>query len=237
MAWLVVAIVQGGSNVGAGEVKEQVQQVVGQARKLSETIEVPENIHTEVGLEAARKTAEQFNSRGFQEKLQNQMERIQQSRPNPQQAKATEAKGILTGQESVYVFLSSSMPELVVNRYLIDIDQTGEQRLVPVMLGLPQGIEGKRFNASYFNRVMQADPDCRDTYEVRCRRLTVSLRINPALFSKYDISEVPALVYDNGQDSWSVQGEMELAYLLEKVGKTANSPALAGISSRLRGGQ
>lgn len=237
-AWLVIAIVQGGLIVEAGEVKEQVQQVVDQARKLSETIQVPENIHTEEGLEAARQTTEQYNSPAFQENLRSQMERIQQSKPDQQQTRrVAEAKGILTGQESVFVFLSSSMPESMVNRHLIDIDRTGEQRLVPVMFGLPQGIENKRLNASYFYRVMRADPGCRDTHEVRCTRLAVPLQINPTLFGKYDISEVPALVYDNGQDSWSVQGEMELAYLLEKVGKAANRPTLTSISTRLRGGQ
>ena len=63
------------------------------------------------------------------------------------------------------------------------------------------------------------------------------LRVNPVLFTRYNIPEVPALVYDNGQNSWSIQGEAELAYLLEKVGKAAGSPTLANISARLRGGQ
>jgi hypothetical protein len=57
------------------------------------------------------------------------------------------------------------------------------------------------------------------------------------LFARFNINEVPALVYDNGQDSWSVQGEAELAYLLEKISKAAHSPTLTGISVRLRGGQ
>ena len=232
-AWLVIAIVQGGSIVGAGEVKEQVQQVVDQARKLSETIQVPENIHTEEGLEAARQTTEQCNAPAFQENQRNQMERIQQSKPDQQQTRVAEARGVLTSQESVYVFLSSSMPEPMVNRYLIDIDRTGEQRLVPVMFGLPQGIENKRLNAGYFNRVMRADSGCRDTPKSRCERLAVPLRIRPELFSKYDITEVPALVYDNGQDSWSIHGEAELAYLLEKIGKMVKSTALSGISAQL----
>ena len=129
------------------------------------------------------------------------------------------------------------MPEAVVNRYLIDVSRTGEQRIVPVLFGLPQGLEGKRVNADYFSRVMQADPGCRDTPESPCQRLEIPLRINPVLFARYDINEVPALVYENGQDSWSIQGETELAFLLGKAGKAANSPALAGLSARLRGGQ
>ena len=124
-----------------------------------------------------------------------------------------------------------------MNRFLIDVSRTGEQRIVPVLFGLPQELAGKRVNADYFSRVMQADPECQDTPESPCQRLAVPLKVNPVLFTRYNISEVPALVYDNGQDSWSIQGETELAYLLEKVGKAANSPALAGISARLRGGQ
>ena len=217
--------------------REQVEQVLEQVGKLRETMIVPENSHAKEGMEAARSTAEQFNSPGFQEKLRCQMERIQGENPNQVQTSATQGKGTLSGQEMVYLFLSSSVPETVVNRYLIDIGRTGEQRIVPVLFGLPEGMEGKRINADYFSRVMQADPGCRDTPESPCHRLEVPLKVNPGLFSRYNISEVPALVYDNGQDSWSIHGDTELAYLLKKVGKVANSPALAGISTRLRGGQ
>ena len=217
--------------------REQVEQVLEQVGKLRETMTVPENSHAQEGMEAARSTAEQFNSPGFQEKLRCQMERIQGENPNQVQTSATQGKGTFSGQEMVYLFLSSSVPETVVNRYLIDIGRTGEQRIVPVLFGLPEGMEGKRINADYFSRVMQADPGCRDTPESPCHRLEVPLKVNPGLFSRYNISEVPALVYDNGQDSWSIHGDTELAYLLKKVGKVANIPALAGISTQLRGGQ
>ena len=217
--------------------REQVEQVLEQAGKLRETMTVPENSHALEGQEATRSTVEQFNSPGFQEKLRCQMERIQGENPNQVQTSATQGKGTLSGQESVYLFLSSAMPEAVVNRYLIDVSRTGEQRLVPVLFGLPQGLAGKRLNADYFSRVMQADPGCRDTTETPCQRLTVPLRVNPELFARYTINEVPALVHHNGQDSWSIHGEAELAYLLEKIGKAANSPALADISTRLRGNQ
>lgn len=237
---LVASLLLAGSVVKADEQRgdrETVEKVFEQAGKLRETMTVPENSHAEEGLEAARKTAEQFQSPAFQEKLRCQMERIQQSGPQQEQAIASQGKGTLTAQESVYLFLSSSMPEAVVNRYLIDVSRTGEQRLVPVLFGLPQGLAGKHFNADYFSRVMQDDPGCRDTPKSPCQRLAVPLKVNPALFARYNIDEVPALVYDNGQGSWSIHGEAELVYLLKKVGKAANSPALAGISARLRGGQ
>ncbi len=217
--------------------REKVEKVLEQARKLRETMTVPENSHALEGQEAARQAAEQFNAPNFQEKLRCQMERIQRSGPPQEQTMAPQDRGTLTGQESVFLFLSSSVPEAMVNRYLIDVSRTGEQRIVPVLFGLPQGLAGKRVNADYFSRMMQADPVCRDTPEAPCQRLAVPLKVNPELFARYNITEVPALVYDNGQDSWSIQGEGELAFLLEKIGKAANSPALTGIIARLRGGQ
>ena len=237
---LVASLLLANSIIKADEQRgdrEKVEKVLEQAGKLRETMTVPENSHAQEGLEAARRMAEQFNSPAFQEQVRCQMERIQQSGAPQEQAMKTQGNSTLTTQESIFLFLSSSLPESVVNRYLIDIGRTGEQRIMPVLFGLPQGLEGKRFNADYFSRMMQANLECRDTPKSPCQRLEVPLKVNPVLFTRYTITEVPALVYDNGQDSWSIQGETELAFLLGKAGKAANSPALAGLSARLRGGQ
>jgi len=237
---LIIALFQDEMGVFAEERKEAgelVEKLVEKARKLSETMHLPENAHNDKGQEAAQQTAKEYNSPDFQEKLRCQMERIQQSGPQQEQAMKAQEKGAIAAQESVYLFLSSSIPESLVNRYLIDIGRTGEQRIVPALFGLPQGLEGRRFNADYFNRVMHTDPGCRDTPESPCQRLEIPLRVNPELFTRSNIIEVPALVYDNGQNSWSIHGEAELAYLLEKVGKAANNSALAGIGAKLRGNQ
>jgi len=237
---LVASFLFVGSIVKADEQRgdrEKVEKVLEQAGKLRETMTVPENSHVQDGLETARRTAEQFHAPEFQEKLRCQMESIQGNNPKQEQVETINKDGILTTQDTVYLFLSSSLPESTVNRYLINVNRTGEQRIMPVLFGLPQGLESKRLNADYFSRVMQADPACRDTPESPCQRLAVPLRVNPELFIRYNITEVPALVYDNGHESWSIQGEAELAYLLEKIGKAASSPTLANISTRLRGGQ
>jgi hypothetical protein len=237
---LVASLFLAGSIVKADEQQGErgkVEKVLEQAGKLREKMTVPENSHALEGQEAARKTMDKFQSPGFQEKLHCEIERIHGGKPKQKQVKTINKDEVLAVQESVYLFLSSSVPESAVNRYLIDIDRASEQRIMPVLLGLPQGLAGKRLNADYFSRVMQADPGCRDTPESPCQRLAVPLKVTPELFARFNINEVPALVYDNGQDSWSVQGEAELAYLLEKIGKAANSPALAGMSVRLRGNQ
>ncbi len=237
---LIIILFHGERVVRAEEFKvagEQVEKVVEQARKTAETMSLPENVHKQEGQEVARQSVERLNASTFREQVRCQIERIQAGNLKQEQVSATQGKGTLSAQENIYLFLSSSMPEAVVNRYLIDVSRTGEQRLVPVLFGLPQGLAGKRLNADYFSRVMQADPGCRDTTETPCQRLAVPLRVNPELFARYTINEVPALVHDNGQDSWSIHGEAELAYLLEKIGKAANNPTLDNISVRLRGNQ
>ncbi|MDD2462876.1 MAG: TrbC family F-type conjugative pilus assembly protein [Desulfobulbus sp.] len=217
--------------------RKKVENVLEQAGKLRKTMTVPENSHAGEGLEAARQTAEQFQSPDFQDKLRCQLEMIPKSGAPQEQAMKAQGKNTLTAQESVFLFLSSSVPEAITNRYLIDVSRSGEQRIAPVLFGLPQGLAGKRVNADYFSRVMLADPGCRDTPEAPCQRLAVQIKVTPELFSRYNITEVPALVYDNGQGSWSIQGEAELAFLLERLGKTVSSPTLASISAQLRGNQ
>ena len=179
---LVASLILAGSIVKADEQqgeREKVEKVLEQAGKIRETMTVPENSHAGEGQEAARKTMEQFQSPDFQEKLRCQMESVQGNNPKQEQTLATQGKGTLSTQESVYLFLSSSVPEEMVNRYLIDVSRTGEQRIMPVLFGLPQGLAGKRVNADYFSRVMQADPGCRDTPESPCHRLEVPLKVNP----------------------------------------------------------
>lgn len=159
---LIISLFQGERVVWAEVVKavgEQVEKIVEQAQATAETMHLPENAHNDKGQEAARQSVEKLKAPAFQEQVRCQMERIQQSGPQQEQAMKTQDNSTLTPQESVYLFLSSSVPEAMVNRYLIDVNRAGEQRIVPVLFGLPQGLEGKRVNADYFSRVMQADPD------------------------------------------------------------------------------
>ena len=216
--------------------KVQVKKTIEQARKVGESLRLPENIHAQEGQEAARQTAEKFKSPVFQEKLRCQQAGIQGSSVAPEKSETMKADSTLATQESVYLFLSSSMPEIATNRYLADIAQTGDQRILPVMLGLPTGTGGQRGNANYFSQVMKEELSCKDKPETHCQRFQVPVRINPVLFTKYGVTQVPVLVYDNGQDFWSIQGDAEFASLLEKVGKAAKSTALTRISTRLRGG-
>ena len=113
----------------------------------------------------------------------------------------------------------------------------GDELIVPVFAGLPHGIDNWPGNTRFFQQVLQAESTCRDTATNTCERLQVPLRINPVLFRQYGVTEVPTLVYDNGSRTWSVQGEAQLAVLLERMNTAANSPVLDSLIASLRGGQ
>ena len=118
---------------------------------------------------------------------------------------------------------------------LAAVAHAGGQQIIPVLQGLPRELADKAGNSRYFSRVLRQQPECRNSGANRCPWLPVTIQVNPARFSQYAITQVPALVYDNGQDTWVIQGEAELAFLLEKLAQAANSPTLASLSTRLRG--
>ena len=145
--------------------------------------------------------------------------------------------GPLAASEQLYLFLSSSMTEDAIRRLLAGIARLSDEQAVPVLAGLPHGIDDWPGNTRFFQRVLQKEPTCRDTAANTCERVQVPLRINPVLFRQFAVTTVPTLVYDNGSRTWSVQGEAQLAVLLERINTAAKSPSLAGLIASLRGGQ
>ena len=212
-----------------------VEKVVDTARAAATAMELPANHHTETGEAAARQVMERFASPAVQERLQDEQEKIAAGSTTTKQAQAQVRTGQLAAGEHLYLCLSSSMGEDALRRLLAGIARLGDEQIVPVFAGLPHGLDDWPGNTRFFQRVLQKKPTCRDTATKTCERLQVGLRINPALFRQYQISAVPTLVYDNDSRTWSVQGEAELAVLLERINTAANSPALAGLIASLRG--
>ena len=214
-----------------------VEKVVDTARAAATAMALPANSQAEAGAVAARQVMERFTAPTVQERLQGERARIAVTMTATKADDPEEQAGPLAASEHLYLFLSSSMGEDPLRRLLAGIARLGDEQMVPIFAGLPHGIDNWPGNTRFFQQVLQAESTCRDTATNTCERLQVPLRINPALFRQYGVTEVPTLVYDNGSRAWSVQGEAELAVLLERMNKAANSPALAGLIASLRGGQ
>ena len=188
---------------------------------------------------AAQCAMQQFLSKDRQRELKQETDRLQREmigqegkNPQPQQS-----EGQIGPHEAVYVFLSSSMPAETIWAYLdriAAITATKGGKVAPVMYGLVQGIEGKAVAAEYISQITKVDGHCQDAPNLPCDRLAVEIRINPLLFAKYAVSVVPCVVYDNGKDWWSVQGDASLDHLLEEINRDAHSQTIASFITTMR---
>ena len=214
-----------------------VEKVVDKARAAATAMALPAHRQAATGEAAARQVMERFASPAVQKRLQGEQARIAGKMTATRADDPKDQSSQLLATEHLYLFLSSSMTEDAIRRLLAGIARLGDQQVVPVFAGLPHGIDNWPGNTRFFQQVLQAESTCRDTATNTCERLQVPLRINPVLFRQYGVTEVPTLVYDNGSRAWSVQGEAQLAVLLERIHKASDSPALAGLIASLRGGQ
>jgi conjugal transfer pilus assembly protein TrbC len=217
---------------------EATKKAMEQARKLAETMTIPENIHNEAGIQAAEKTNADFRSPEFQQKIADEINRqadlfIPESRKNKR--KEQEAKGTLAETEKVYLFLSSSIPEASFQGYMAYLE--GVPEIVPVMKGMVSGLgkENKKERVKWWSKVLKKDPTCEKTPEKPCDLIKPTVSIKPALFNQYSITEVPALIYDRGDEIFQIQGDVGIVTLLEKVNREAKSPGLSSVLSKCRG--
>ena len=214
-----------------------VEKVVDTARAAATAMALPANSQAATGEAAARQVMERFTAPAVQERLQGEQAKVAEALKDTQADDSKENTRQLATSEHLYLFLSSSMTEDALRRLLAGIARLGDKQIVPVFAGLPHGLGDWPGNTHFFQRVLQAEPTCRDTAANTCQRLQVPLRINPALFRQYAVNAVPTLVYDNGSRAWSVHGEAELVVLLERMNTGANSPSLGSLVASLRGGQ
>ena len=214
-----------------------VEKVVDTAWAAATAMELPAHRQAAAGEAAARQVMERFTAPAVQERLQGEQAKVAEALKATQGDEPKEQTSQLATSGHLYLFLSSSMAEDSLQSLLAGIARLGDERIVPVFAGLPHGLDDWPGNSRFFQRVLQKEPTCRDTAANTCERVQVPLRINPVLFRQYGVTEVPTLVYDNGSRTWSVQGEAQLAVLLERIHKAADSPALAGLIASLRGGQ
>ena len=219
---------------GAAGVGAAVTETVEAARKQAKTLQMPENRHRGQGYEAAQQVYERYQSPPFQQKLQQEQQKIVQG-----QALTKGSTEKQTAPEdipgSLFLFLSSSVPQETLRAYMQDLSLAKNLPTRAVLPGLPMGLDDLRENQKFFRRILQVDPACRTVPDHNCPWLPVPLHIDPTLFTRFDISEAPALVYELGEDHWLIHGDAGLAALVELLARAAESQVLQQLSLRLRG--
>lgn len=100
---------------------------------------------------------------------------------------------LLTDDERVYVFVSSSVPEQTLRAYASDLQKLGKNAFM-VLRGAIGGLKYLSPTAKWALSVLKKNPYC----EGKCETFATKIVIDPFLFRKYGINEVPAIVYAKG---------------------------------------
>jgi type-F conjugative transfer system pilin assembly protein TrbC len=98
-------------------------------------------------------------------------------------------KDYLAPDERIYIFMSSSVPENVWKSYAEDLKQIGSRRIIVVLRGCIGGCERIKPTIEFLRRVAFNNGNDTKGFEIQ---------IDPFLFRKYHISQVPAIVYAKG---------------------------------------
>jgi len=227
--------------------ESDISRIMKKAREDAEKINLPVNRYQEDGMKAAEKTSKLFHSPAFQERIQCEQQRLEKevfadyTKPWKKKIRQRAAKqkgqvDSLAAGEKVYLFVSSSVPDETVHAYIVNLDKVADPNVSLVMRGLVGGITKVRVKKgqSYFSRIMKKELDCPRT-QTPCERYKVPIHLESSLYTKYGITRVPAVAYEHDDNSFLIQGDAGLDYLLEKINREAKSTGLASLIKKIRG--
>ncbi|PIP38080.1 MAG: hypothetical protein COX19_14635 [Desulfobacterales bacterium CG23_combo_of_CG06-09_8_20_14_all_51_8] len=218
----------------------------------NQTINIPQNKKDK----NAEETAEIFNSREYQRKLQVQINALKpQLNPDPEnQARVSRKKNhqnaYLMPDERIFLFVSSSMPAATLKNFAADLDKLKDPNIFMVMRGFVGGVRLIKPTLKFIDSILIKDPNCNPVTR-KCEAYQANINIDPALFSKYGVQTVPAIVYARGvneteagqgtteniaADAYLVSGDISLDYALEVILKESKSSQIDNILKKLRRG-
>jgi len=143
--------------------------------------------------------------------------------------------------------VSSSVPVRTLRNYARDLEAMGEPRALMVMRGFVGGIRRFGPTREFLLRVLKRDPDC-DHLTERCSGYDVQIWIDPLLFRRFGIEEVPAFVYVRGlsvrdptaAESFGrallLRGDVPLDYFLEVLFRETRDERFETLRRRITGG-
>lgn len=210
----------------------------------------------------AQEAVDVVNSEAFQKKLAAEQSRIGRqlfgkgpTDPDKFYADAAGEDGhaTLAGDERIYIFISSSVPEATLRAYALDLEKLGSPNAFLVMRGMVGGMKEFGPTMKFLSRVLLRDPDCADT--TSCPSIGAEAQIDPMLFRRFKPESVPAVVFARGvrpvdpdhsegditnfkdmkgETWWAVYGDAPLSYSLGKMAEASHQKKIEEISLFLR---
>lgn len=237
-----------------------VSDVVGLADKAMDIgeLKLPVNRYEKEMQVEAEKTKAVFDSPAFQARLKAETERAGEALIGDKFAEyykdssavADAVLGKLGQDERLYVFISSSMPLPVIRTYMADIGRMKDPRISVVLRGFKDGMDKIGPTVSFVADVLKQDASCDLSTGGTCAMWPVDLIVDPLLYRRYRISQVPAFVYarginftnpgmSEGEDKnaevgefFLISGDADLKYVLQRLGDASGNRQLATAVSR-----
>lgn len=231
---------------------DDISSVLKEAQENAKKLRLPENgQEDDCGCQdAAGKVMEKFNSPDFQARMQDEQQRLQKTvfkdiltESLPQKDQNTTAA---TGShaEQLYLFVSSSVPLTTLRNYAATIDRVHTGQVIMVLRGFVGGMKKIKPTMEFIAEILKKDPTC-DFTKTKCDSYQVNIQVDPQLFQRFGIEEVPALAYLKISESDAeekqaepiiISGDAGLDYLLERINREAKSADLNTLIAALRGG-
>ena len=260
---LACAGVAQGASAAPGFDLNAVSGVLARAKGLAADMKnaIPANVYKREGEIEARKAFEFYESPVFQKKVLLENERLKKEvfrglkayykDLGPHSGKRAVGKGRerLSPNERIYLFISSSVPEAALRTYIEQIAGLRDPNVVVLMRGFIDGMKYMGPTLNYIGKLLEKDPSC----GLSCGLYGVNVEVDPLLFRRYGILQVPAVVYvpdievlGPGSEglsrnakvnrSYAFYGDVALSYSLKRINEEAKSASLAAVIKEFRHG-
>jgi conjugal transfer pilus assembly protein TrbC len=244
-----------------------ITDILKKGKNLSDTIELPDNAQTKEAQERAEELAEFYHSEQFQCTVNDKIEGLKQGvfkssieeyyeglnkNNGDDEAGNKKTQSSLSSSERIYIFISSSVAESTLRNYAADLDKLNDSNISMVLRGLVGGMKYFRPTLDFVTNVIKKHQNCNLTYQ--CETYRANIQIDPLLFRRYGIKQVPAIVYvpdikindsslseglkDNAHvsDYYVVYGDTSFEYALELIQRKTKSRSLKELITAMRKG-
>lgn len=240
---------------------EQVNDAIARAEALSKEMVLPDSKNPAAEA-AAHSVANHFNSAEFQARLSKEKNRINTvlfkgyTDGIKGQADSEQSLfGKLPNDERIYILFSESVPAETIRAYVHDLDALNDGNIVMVLRGFVDGMQKVQPTLEYIQGLLVKQKGCRVTVANQCEMYRANIDIDPLIYRKFGVTEVPAFVYARGvqlsdaeqslgnesnqqsvSDYFILYGDVSLNYALEKFADMSGSDHLAKIARELNSG-
>jgi type-F conjugative transfer system pilin assembly protein TrbC len=234
------------------------------ATELKERVN-PAGPRVEVAEKAADQAFQKYSSDEYQEQVDFHREWIRQKMLEAAGIKGGEetetrraadkkasAKACLSTDESIYVFISSSMPMMTLRNYATDIARLQEKNVRMILRGFIGSMQYFGPTRDFTLEVLVKDLDCLrdDQQKYGCVGISAGIDIDPNLTRAFGIEMVPAVVYRKGSEVelqtdedaqypedgfYVVYGDATLRESLREINRQAKQKSLDRLIDKLEG--